>query len=59
MGFFSTSATNGLIWMNSTMGEVSRSSGVRTSGGDVITINGRVYVAYTAYSGDKKVLLYL
>ncbi|MCS3202549.1 hypothetical protein [Candidatus Bacteroides intestinigallinarum] len=54
MGFFSTSATNGLIWMNSTMGEVSRSSGVRTSGGDVITINGRVYVAYTAYSGDQK-----
>lgn len=54
MGFFSTSATNGLIWMNSTMGEVSRSSGVRTSCGDVVTINGRVYLAYTAYSGDQK-----
>lgn len=54
MGFFSTSATNGLIWMNSTMGEVLRSSGVRTSGGSVIKIGNRVYMAYTAYSGESK-----
>lgn len=54
MGFFSTSTTNGVIWLNSTMGENLRSSGVKTSGGDIIKINDRVYLAYTAYSGESK-----
>ena len=56
MGFYTAKGANGLIWLNSTMGEVSRMSGLITTGGDMVKIENRVYVAYTVYADSKGIM---
>ncbi len=49
IGMFSGTSLNGIASLTSTLGEISRQSGISATDCKTIRLNGRIYMAYTAF----------
>jgi hypothetical protein len=53
IGTFPSAAFNGVVSLTSTLGEVSRVSGLPSTDSKIYRLNGRTYLAYTVYVSNK------
>lgn len=53
IGTFSGLSLNGIASLTSSLGEISKSSGISATDSKAIKLNGRTYLAYTVYSSNK------